>query len=378
MGAASVGVPLFLLAAAMSLTASWILATRLERLGTRFGLADALLGVVAALAADAPEVTSAITALGSHQGTVGAGVVLGSNVFNLAALLGVSALVAGRVTLHRRVVLLSGGVAAWVAAVTLLVVAGLLPAWGGLALVIAALAPYLLVLSLRPRRFGKLPLPPAWRRWLALAVREEESELAEPHPAAVSVARDVRTAVIALVLVVGASVVMERAATALGRRYVVPDLVIGALVLAGVTSLPNAVTAGYLAARGRGAAVLSTALNSNALNVAVGWLLPATVVGTAVQAAHGPVMGFFYAGLTVLALALAYHARGLGRRAAVAIVGTYLAFVGSVLAVAGVAMPWPAVGPAVAMAAACGWAATASALDRARARRPHAPDGAPS
>jgi cation:H+ antiporter len=359
-----VGIPLFLLAAAISLTASWVLATRLERLGTRFGLADALLGVIAALAADAPEITSAITALSGHQGTVGAGVVLGSNVFNLAALLGVSALVAGRIMLHRRVVLLSGAVAAWVALVTLLAVVGLLPAWGGLALVTAVLVPYLLVLGLHPQRFGKLPLPRTWRRWLALAVREEERELAEPHPAAVPVARDVRTAALALVLVVGASVVMEQAATSLGRRYVVPDLVIGALVLAGVTSLPNAVAAGYLAARGRGAAVLSTALNSNALNVAVGWLLPATVVGAVVQAAHGPVMGLFYAGLTLLALALAYYGRGLGRWAAVVIVGTYLAFVGTVLAVAGVAMPWPAVGPAAVMAATCLWAGVASALDR--------------
>ena len=42
-------------------------------------------------------------------------------------------------------------------------------------------------------------------------------------------------------------------------------------MLAVVTSLPNAVTAVYLARRGRGAAVPSTALNSNAINVTA-WL----------------------------------------------------------------------------------------------------------
>ena len=40
--------------------------------------------------------------------SVGAGVVIGSNVFNLAALLGLSAVVAGRIAFPRRVVLLAG------------------------------------------------------------------------------------------------------------------------------------------------------------------------------------------------------------------------------------------------------------------------------
>ena len=67
---------------------------------------------------------------------------------------------------------------------------------------------------------------------------------------------------------------MERAASALGSRFAVPEIVVGGLVLAAVTSLPNAVAAVYLAARGRGAATLSTALNSNTLNVVVGLLIP--------------------------------------------------------------------------------------------------------
>jgi Ca2+/Na+ antiporter len=49
--------------------------------------------------------------------------------------------------------------------------------------------------------------------------------------------------------VVAASVLMEWAASALGSRFVVPEIVVGALVLAAVTSLPNAVAAsGWLPA----------------------------------------------------------------------------------------------------------------------------------
>ena len=104
----AVEVVAFCLAAAVSLATSYLLVTRLERIGERLGLSEALLGMVAALAADAPEITSAVTALAAHQQKVGAGVIIGSNVFNLAALLGLGALVAGRIALHRKVVLLGG------------------------------------------------------------------------------------------------------------------------------------------------------------------------------------------------------------------------------------------------------------------------------
>jgi Ca2+/Na+ antiporter len=113
----------FVAAAAVSLGASAVLVARLERVCTRLGLSAALLGLIAALAADAPEVTSAVTALTSGQHDVGTGVVLGSNVFNLAALLGLGAIAARGISLHRRVVLLEGSVALWMAAVTIAAVA---------------------------------------------------------------------------------------------------------------------------------------------------------------------------------------------------------------------------------------------------------------
>ena len=81
---------LFAAGVAVSLATSWVLVTRLERLGERAGISEALLGVLAALAADAPEITAAVVALAHRQASVGAGVVIGSNVFNLAALLGLA------------------------------------------------------------------------------------------------------------------------------------------------------------------------------------------------------------------------------------------------------------------------------------------------
>ncbi len=280
------GILLFCAGVVVSLAASWLLVTRLERLGERAGFSEAWLGLVAALAADAPEITSAATALARGQASVGAGVVIGSNVFNLAALLGLAAVVAGWIGFHRRVVVLSGVPAVWLAAVCLLTVAAVIAPAAGLALAAVVLAPYVAVLGMRRARM-----------------------------------------VAALIAVVGASTVMEVAATAVGRRYAVADIVTGGLVLAVVTSLPNAVSAVYLARRGRGAAVLSTALNSNAINVVGGLLIPASLAGLGPASGQDTLVAAWYAGLTVLALALAYRGRGVGRAQGTAIIAGYLAFV---------------------------------------------------
>ena len=324
------GLLLFTAGVAVSLAASWLLVSRLERLGERAGFSEAWLGLVAALAADAPEITSAVTALARGQASVGAGVMIGSNVFNLAALLGLAAVVAGRIAFHRRVVLLGGVPGVWVAAATLLTVTAVAPA-AGLALTVAVLVPYVAVLGMSRARVEGLRLPARWTRWLVAAMHEEETELAEAIRPRRGTWRNAIAAAGALTAVVGASTIMEVTATALGHRYEVADIVIGAIVLAVVTSLPNAVTAVYLARRGRGAAVLSIALNSNAINIVAGLLIPATVAGLGPRSGQGTLVAAWYAGLTVFALALAYRGRGLGQVPGAAIIAGYLAFVTALL-----------------------------------------------
>ena len=311
-------------------------------------------GPVAALAADAPEITSSVVALARGQASVSAGVVIGSNVFNLVALLGLAAVVAGWIGFHRRVVVLSGVPAVWVAAVCLLTVAAVVAPVAGLGLAAVVLAPYVAVLGMRRARMERLRLPAGWVRWLLAAVHEEETELAEAIRPGLGTWRDAVAALAALIAVVGASTVMEVAATAVGRRYAVADIITGGLVLAVVTSLPNAVSAVYLARRGRGAAVLSTALNSNAINVVGGLLIPASLAGLGPASGQGTLVAAWYAGLTMLALALAYRGRGLGRAAGTVIIAGYLAFVTALITTVeqeGV-RPAAAVLPAAAVAAA--------------------------
>ena len=283
--------------------------------------------MVAALAADAPEITAAITALLHHQATIGAGVVLGSNVFNLAALLGLGAVVAGRIRLHRKVVAFSGTVATLVAVACLLSVGGQLSAGAGLAVVLAVLVPYLVLLGAHKRILGRLRLPTSWTAWITTAIVEEESELEEAiHPRR-GTGADAVVALGALVVVILASVAMERGASSLGVHFGIPEIVVGGLVLAAVTSLPNAVSAVYLARRGRGAATLSVALNSNSLNVTAGLLIPATVIGLAKPSGSGLLVAGWYVGLTAMTLTLAYVGHGLRRTSGVLIIAAYALFV---------------------------------------------------
>lgn len=322
----------FVAAAAVSIGASWMLVASLERVGASLGLSEALLGMLAALAADAPEITAAVTALIRHDPHIGAGVVIGSNVFNLAALLGLAGVIAGQVTLHRRVIELAGTVALWICATTLAVVTGILSPLVGLLAVLAVVAPYTVILGLRHERLVSLRLPATWRRWLVEAVSEEEMELqAAIHPERGGT-RDALIATGAVVVVVSASVGMERTASELGTHHAVPGIIIGGLVLAAVTSLPNAVAAVYLASRDRGAAVLSTALNSNMFNILAGLLAPTTILGLGAPSGQTAFIACAYLAMTILALGCAYALEGLRRSAGIAIITTYLAFAGALLA----------------------------------------------
>ncbi len=320
-------VAVFVVGAVVSLATSWVLVTRLERVGERLAFSEASLGMVAALAADTPEITASITAIAHHQQTVGSGVVLGSNVFNLAALLGLGAVVAGRIDLHRKVVVLCGTVAMIVGVACLLSVGGQVSAGVGLSVVLMVLLGYVVLLAAHRSILARLHLPETWTGWLNTAIVEEESELEEAIRPQRGTGRDAVTATVALVVVLVASVAMEQGASTLGTHFGIPQIVVGGLVLAAVTSLPNAVSAVYLAQRGRGAAALSIALNSNSLNVAAGLLLPAVVIGLAKPSASGTLVASWYVGLTALTLLLAYVGRGLGRLSGGVIILAYVGFV---------------------------------------------------
>jgi cation:H+ antiporter len=326
-------VPAFVGGAAVSLFASARLVSALQRIGAGFGFPEVLLGLLAALAADSPELTSALAAELTGKRGIGVGVMFGSNVFNLAALLGLSALVAGRVPLHRRVIVLEGFSALGVAGCAVALVHGDLGGVAAASVTLAVFVPYV-AFSLWPSR---VPLPGVCRRWLARAVKEEREELSQAQPVTTTVAGRAELSMVglSLVAVIAASGVMERAASQAGSALRLPQAIVGGVVLAAVTSLPNAVAAVQLARSGKGPAVLSEAMNSNTINVVGGLVLPAAAGGLALGAsgAAGSFAGASYVAMTLLALGIAYRSRGVGRRGAAALIGAYGAFLAGMVLV---------------------------------------------
>jgi len=320
----------FVVATAAALGASQLLIVRLERIGARLSLAEAALGIVAALAADTPEIVTAATALVRHQNDVGVGVILGSNVAKFALLLGLAAIVSGRIRLDPRVVVLEGVVAGWLALVALGLVTEVVAPGPALLLALLVFVPYVVLSAVHPDVRARLPVPARLRGTLSGALEQEEEDLdLEGTPPAGGL--DVVAAVAMLAVVVVASVLVERSATDLGTYWGLSDLVLGAVVLAVVTSVPNAVAAVHLARRGRGAATLSTTTNSNNINVIVGLLLPAVLVGLTQVTASATLTAWWYLLLTVAILGWTWLRRGLGRVDGVIVCVAYAAFLVALL-----------------------------------------------
>jgi cation:H+ antiporter len=260
------------------------------------------------------------------HGDLGVGVVLGSNVFNLAALLGASAVIAGGMRIGRRAVALEGTVAVGISVVAVLVVTGILPAWGGALAAVAMLVPYVWLISLRPREIAGEPADDRLRLRLALAVAEEESAAHPDHHARPATAWDALLLPPALAVVVAASVASVDAAQAVGHHLGMSQVVMGTLVLAVLTSIPNAVAAVRLALHGRGSAVVSEAFNSNSANVIAGLCVPAAIVGLDSGGA-GRLTAWWALAMTILAVGLLHRGRGLRPAAGWLVIASYAVFV---------------------------------------------------
>ena len=325
----SVGLAIFVFCAcvAASLGASLVFGRRLDVISERLGASEGLHGLLTALGADAPEISTAIVAVAASHGSVGVGVVIGSNVFNLAALFGLSAVVAGGVAMHRHGLVFNGLAALLVTGIAAALVLGAIGAVAAVILLVVVFCPYAFLLSIRPARLHRVVPSGRARRFLVAAIREEVEDMQTGEPERRASAADVIALVLSLCVIVGASVGMVQAATDLGRRWGVSDIVVGTLVLATLTSLPNVLTAVRLALHGRGAAVVSEALNSNSLNILAGLALPALFVSLAAPTGVERFAVWFLLGMTAVAIGLAYSGHGLKRYEGALVVLLYVPFV---------------------------------------------------
>jgi cation:H+ antiporter len=241
----------------VALWAAEELVSGLDALGHRVHLSAALLGTLVAFGADGPEVTSALLALASGSQDVGAGVLIGSNIYNLAGLLGLSAILAGPLPLGVR---------------------GHLNLEEILNVALTALAVLLVFLSPLHIVFGLLSLALFAAYLLRIGHPLHTRSPEDDDVPTVSGRALAARLSLSMVLIVVGSDVLVRASLYLGPRLGIPPSIIGTVVLAVATSLPNTWAAVSLARRGRSAAAVAATFSSNSINLVIGFGLPAVFI----------------------------------------------------------------------------------------------------
>ena len=333
----SIALTVFFGSLLLSMMSSAVLAERLEQVGERFRFPAGLLGLVTALGADSPEITSAVTALIGGQHDLGRGVIYGSNIFNVAFLFGFSAIVAGSTVIGRANLVLNGGASL---AVTLIVGAQSAGFIGGTVtglLLAIAVIPYLALLSIHPNRLSHLPLPAFAMDWFVAAITSEKRDEAADERDHQSVGggrfttADALSILPLLSVIVASSIGMVKTAELLGGRWNVSQLVIGTFVVATLTGLPNLIASVRMATKGRGAALSSEAFNSNTLNLLVGAYLPTFFVALSPLPHRGLVSLLCLAAITMLALIIGIVGRGFRRWTGGLLLASYAAFAFAVL-----------------------------------------------
>lgn len=283
---------------ALLLGASEFMVRQLTVIGERLQLPPALLGLIVAIGADAPEISTAVAAMVAGSQSIGLGVVEGSNLYNLAGLLGLSGLIAGPLRTTRRRIVHDGvgNLFLTLPAVLLVLVESLRTPLAILALVIFVV--YVLTVARHPHA--------VWPSRMLVA--------------------PVVLALIASAGIVLTSTLLVRAAVALIHQLHVTESVVAILVLPVATSLPNTWAALTLARRGLGDAVVATTFLSNGINVVFGIVLPSLIVRFNPTLLVRLVDGPYLVAMTLAVIGLLYAGDSFSSRDACVTVALYLGF----------------------------------------------------
>lgn len=278
----------FVIALLLAVGASAWFTRRLETISDLFDLSAGLLSLLGALGANIPNYVASLAAAASGQFMVGLGIILGSNIYNIAIILGISTFASKA----QHGIALTGTAAKEVRVVatstlaimlTTLLAVGLL-SWSdgdatlplSLPVSVALLATNLLSLGLFcVLAFHALQRVPHEHR-----AREAPTALiteADPLPSGkrrMAATRALGEAVLALALALGSVIVMVQTGQAFAADIHLSQAILGLVVLAVATSLPNTVVAFTLARTDRASACLEEVLSSNSINATLGIALP--------------------------------------------------------------------------------------------------------
>lgn len=324
----------FLVSLGITMAAAGWFTRRLETICDRLELSAGVLSILGALGANIPNYVASFDAIAHGSTVVGLGIIIGSNIYNIAIILGIATFVTNdRQGIHfsweeASQVWYVGGYTLAIMLTTLLAV-WLLPQhdfWPVFSHSPLARWVLFLVLFATSGLFAAF----AWHILRRPHPVHAEKHLAEPRATRRhSLPSLVVEVIVALVVALGGVVVMVQAGQNLTTElHMVPALA-GLLVLAVATSLPNTVVALILVRTGRAAACVEEIFSSNSVNSALGIALPLLFW---YQGIHDPLLLLLDAPLMVLLMLMALlgtRRHRLNRHLGLALLLIYGAWVGT-------------------------------------------------
>ncbi len=275
----------FILSLLIAVGASAWFTRRLEVLSDLWQWSPGLLSLFGALGANIPNYVASIAAIISGQMVVGIGIIIGSNIYNIAVVLGISTFASrdrrGIVFLHTEAqdARLIGVFTLAMLFTTAVAVGnrfwqGALPA-GNPTFPVVHIA--LIGLSLLTLGLFSLLCYHALQRKHHPGHRSQSEQEKTMRNRSNSIWFKVRLLgemTLALALALGSVVLMVQTAQSIAARTALSPAILSLLILAVATSLPNTVVAFILARTGRASASVEEVFSSNSVNVALGIALP--------------------------------------------------------------------------------------------------------
>ena len=309
-------VALFLAALLIAGGASAWFTRRLEVISDLWGFSPGLLSWLGALGANIPNYVASLVAAISGQAGVGIGIIIGSNIYNIAVILGIAALASparsglalsqqeaqdarlvGAPTLAMMVTTaLAAGFFSWKGTPHLSRQASFLVDDALLALNLLTLGFFCLLSQHALRRS---PEPPLLAK---RATRPAERTREERFHRRWMLLRVLGEVILALCIALGGVIVMVQAGQSFARAAHWPAAILSLIILAVATSLPNTVVALTLARTGRASAAVEEVFSSNSVNAALGIALP-LLFWSGMQSDHvlAPLDGSLMIALTLVA-----------------------------------------------------------------------------
>ena len=244
---------LFIVGLALLLLGADVLIRGASAIAARLGISPLIIGLtVVSLGTSAPEIAVSLTSALQGDTDMALGNVVGSNIFNVLGILGITALAAPLVV-QRQLIRVDVPIMIVVSALAWLVARdGAIDRLDGLGLLTCGLL-YIALLVRIARRSGQAPAPapeggPRWMSRLPVQLL---------------------AIVLGLVLLVVGSRWLIDGATAIARLLGLSDLIIGLTIIAAGTSLPELATSVLAALKGERDIAVGNVVGSNIMNVAL-------------------------------------------------------------------------------------------------------------